>query len=92
MAYISPGAREGQERGKGIPFQDVERVMRHYGIDEETARYWLTIHPVDILLPERGTGLSIGVEPLESCPCLALLLSGLILGCAAGVALAGRGK
>ena len=49
-----------EERGKGIPKGNIERVMSHYGIDEETARYWLTIHSVEELLPERGTGLETG--------------------------------
>lgn len=51
-------AREGEERGAGIPLSDVNRVMRHYGVDEATAQYYLTIHPVEMLLPERGYGLT----------------------------------
>ncbi|MBA7695092.1 hypothetical protein ES703_103713 [subsurface metagenome] len=30
-------ARVGEERGRGIPLSDVERVMRHYNIDEAVA-------------------------------------------------------
>ena len=41
---------------RGVPRTDLERVMNHYGIDRATAEYWLTIHPIDELLPERGTG------------------------------------
>lgn len=49
-----------KERGRGIPRSDVERVAEHYGITIEEAEYWLTIHPVDVLLPERGTGIERG--------------------------------
>ncbi len=58
-------AREGEERGRGVPLTDVERVMRHWGVDYETACYWLSIHSVDKLLPERGTGLSQDLSPVE---------------------------
>lgn len=51
-------AREGEERGRGIPLTDVERVMRHYGVDEKTACEWLGVHTVEELLPERGYGLT----------------------------------
>ena len=50
-------AREGEERGRGVPLSDLERLMRHYNISEHTARYWLTFHTFEELLPERGTGL-----------------------------------
>lgn len=50
-------AREGEERGRGIPLSDIQRVMRHYNIDQATAEYCLSIHPVEVLLPERGYGL-----------------------------------
>lgn len=53
-------AREGEERGRGVPRTDIERVMNHYGVDYDTALYWLSIHPLDVLLPERGTGLTGG--------------------------------
>lgn len=49
-----------KERGRGIPRTNIERVAEHYGISLEAAEYWLTIHPVDMLLPERGTGIEIG--------------------------------
>lgn len=53
------GIRQAREdRGKGVPLSDIERVMRHYNIDRATAEYWLTIHPLDELLPERGYGLT----------------------------------
>lgn len=51
-------AREDEDRGRGIPLADIERVMRHYGVDEATAQYYLSIHPVEVLLPERGYGLT----------------------------------
>lgn len=51
-------AREGEQRGRGIPLTDIQRVARHYNIDEATAEYWLTIHPIEELVPERGYGLT----------------------------------
>jgi len=51
-------AREGEERGKGIPLSTIERVMRHYNIDQATAENYLSVHPVEMLLPERGYGLT----------------------------------
>jgi len=44
----------------GIPRSDVERVAEHYGISLEEAEEWLKIHPVEELLPPRGTGLVTG--------------------------------
>ena len=61
-------ARVGEERGRGIPLSDVERVMRHYNIDEATARYYLSVHPIEILLPERGYGLTEAIQPPISGP------------------------
>lgn len=49
-------AREGEERGRGLPYSDVQRACRHYGIDE--MEYYR--HPERYPLPERGTGLSQG--------------------------------
>lgn len=42
----------------GIPKTDIERLMSHYGISEEEAVVLLSTYPVDLLLPERGAGLS----------------------------------
>lgn len=53
-----PRAREGEERGKSLPLSDAERVARHYGISLDEACYWLTIHTVEELVPERGYGLT----------------------------------
>ena len=47
-------------RGKGIPRTDVERVSAHYHISENEAARWLNTHPVDALLPPRGSGLTSG--------------------------------
>ena len=47
-------------RGKGVPRTDVERVAAHYNISESEAGRWLNIHPIDELLPPRGTGLTSG--------------------------------
>lgn len=56
-------ARENEERGRGVPLSDAERVARHYGISLEEACEWLTYHTVDELIPERGAGLTgIGQE------------------------------
>lgn len=51
-------ARQGEERGKGTPLMDIQRVAKHYNIDEATAAYWLTIHTIHELIPERGYGLT----------------------------------
>ena len=56
-------ARMGEERGRGFPLSDVERVMRHYNIDEVTARYYLSVHPIEMLVPERGYGLTEAIPP-----------------------------
>jgi len=41
----------------GIPKTDVERLMSHYGISEEEACQLLESYPVDLLIPQRGSGL-----------------------------------
>ena len=47
-------------RGQGVPRTDIERVAAHYSISESEARRWLGIHPVEELLPPRGSGLVSG--------------------------------
>ena len=47
-------------RGKGTPRTGVERVAAHYNISESEAKRWLNIHPIEELLPPRGTGLTSG--------------------------------
>jgi hypothetical protein len=47
-------AREGEERGRGIPLNDIERACRHYGITEDE----YCAHPEAYPLPDRGTGLT----------------------------------
>lgn len=47
-------AREGEERGRGQPLEDIERACRHYGITEEE----YCANPEAYPLPERGTGLT----------------------------------
>jgi len=47
-------AREGQERGRGIPLDDLQRAVRHYGVPEDE----ILRHPELYPLPPRGTGLS----------------------------------
>ncbi len=51
-------AREGFERGRGVPLDTPERVARHYGISVEEACNLLRTHPVEDLIPERGYGLT----------------------------------
>lgn len=51
-------AEEGLDRGRGIPRSDIERVMRHYNVDEVDACLMLSEYSVEELLPERGYGLS----------------------------------
>jgi len=47
-------AREGEERGKGIPLEDIERACRHHDISREEYLACPQCYP----LPGRGTGLS----------------------------------
>lgn len=47
-------AREGEERGRGVPYTDVDRATRHYGIDPETYYQCPECYP----LPGRGAGLT----------------------------------
>jgi len=46
-------ARQGEERGKGIPLDDLQRAARHYGVTEDEVLACPDCYPV----PERGTGL-----------------------------------
>jgi len=55
---ITHVARE--DRGKGVPLDDAQRVARHYGISMEEACQLLTVYSPEELLPERGYGLSTG--------------------------------
>jgi len=48
---------EGVDRRGGAPRSDIERVMRHYNIDEVDAYLMLSEYPVEELLPERGYSL-----------------------------------
>ena len=69
-----------EERRKGYPRTDAERVAAHYGISLEEAEQWLTIHSVEELLPPRGYGLT-GNEIPEECPSLwPPLIIGLVMG------------
>jgi rubrerythrin len=52
-------AREDEERGRGIPLTDVERIARHYNVSIEEAFQLLTVYSVEELLPERGYGLAL---------------------------------
>lgn len=51
-------AREGNERGKGNPYGDVERACRHWNITPEEYLSCPECYP----LPPRGTGLSTNGE------------------------------
>lgn len=57
---ITNAARE--ERGRGVPLNDVERVARHYNISLEEACDLLAVYTVGELLPERGYGLTVPME------------------------------
>jgi len=46
-------AREGEERGKGIPLDDAQRAARHYNISPEEYLACPGCYP----LPDRGAGL-----------------------------------
>lgn len=60
MAYgvIPP---QSEDRPRGQPRDDVERVARHYGLTIKEACDLLRRYTVDELLPERGTGLGIAI-------------------------------
>lgn len=45
-------------RGLGEPRTDAERVMAHHNVSREEAERWLSVYPVEKLLPERGAGLT----------------------------------
>ena len=47
-----------EERGKGVPFNDAQRVARHWNITLEEASDLLAVYSVDDLLPKRGYGLT----------------------------------
>lgn len=51
-------AREGEERGRGIPLDTPSRVARHYNISIEEACALLEVYSEEELLPERGYGLT----------------------------------
>jgi len=55
-------AREGLERGKGIPRSDSERVAEHFGITIEEACDLLAVYAPEELLPERGYGLTTATQ------------------------------
>jgi len=46
-------ARQGQDRGRGVRREDIERALRHYNIDEAEYLRCPSCYP----LPPRGTGL-----------------------------------
>jgi len=59
---FSAASRTGQTEGRqamfGIPKDDVERIMSHYGLTEDEACQLLAMYSVDEILPPRGAGLS----------------------------------
>jgi len=58
-------AREGEDRGKGIPLDNAQRIARHYGITIEEACDLLRTYSVEELLPERGYGLTSAATQRE---------------------------
>jgi len=79
----------------GIPKNDVERLMSHYGISEEEACELLASYPADLLLPERGSGLApveiVGFSQSELASGLELMESGINYGESARVTLCTEG-
>lgn len=49
-----------KERRLGTPRGDIERLMEHRGISMGEAEELLRTHPVEALLPQRGTGFLLG--------------------------------
>ena len=72
-------------RGRGIPKTDIQRVASHYGISEDEAERWLQIHPEEMLLPARGTGLIGGTAAGIENTGTALLIGGLLGAVVGGV-------
>ncbi|MBA7607051.1 hypothetical protein ES703_14203 [subsurface metagenome] len=58
-------AREGEERGRGIPLDDVQRIARHYDLTIEEACDLLRTYSVEELLLERGYGLTSAATQRE---------------------------
>jgi hypothetical protein len=54
--------RAREERGKGVPLDDAQRVARHYGVSIQEACDLLAVYSVEELLPERGYGLITGSQ------------------------------
>ena len=79
----------------GIPKTDVERLMSHYGISQEEAEGLLTTYPVDLLLPERCSGLApveiVGSSQSELASGLELMEAGINYGESARVTLCTEG-
>ena len=72
-----------EERRKGQPRTDAERVAAHYGITIEEAERWLQIHSAEELLPPRGYGLTSGTATGE------INVSGIIIGGVFGAVVGG---
>jgi len=70
-----------EERRKGYPRRDAERVAAHYGITIEEAERWLQIHSVEELLPPRGYGLTSAIGATN--------VSGIIIGGVFGAVVGG---
>jgi len=51
-------AREGEERGRGVPLDDAQRIARHLNIPIEEACELLRTYSVEELVPARGYGLT----------------------------------
>jgi len=83
-AATQPRQTEGRQAMFGIPKNDVERLMSHYGITEEEACELLATYPVDQLLPERGSGLApveiVGYSQSELASGLELMEAGIDYG------------
>jgi len=94
-AASQPRQTGGRQTMFGIPKSDVERLMSHYGISEDEACELLSSYPVDLLLPERGSGLApieiVGSSKNELASGLELMESGINYGESARVMLCTEG-
>jgi len=95
LAVSKSTQTEGRQTMFGIPKNDVERLMSHYGISEEEACELLVTYPADLLLPERGSGLApveiVGFSQSELASGLELMESGINYGESARVTLCTEG-
>ena len=80
------GQTEGRQAMFGIPKNDVERIMSHYGLTEDEAYQLLAMYSVDEILPPRGYGQSpspveiVGLSQSELAHALTLMEDSMEMG------------